>query len=71
MAQKKPLTPAAKTNPAPSSTPVRNTSIPKAQSPKQITYEMIAKRAYEISQSPQCSSEFENWLRAERELKGR
>ena len=63
-----------KTTPAPapartSSTPVRNTSIPKAQS-KTITYEMIAKRAYEISQSPQGGSEFDNWIRAERELKG-
>ena len=63
---------------------VRNTSIPKSISrPPQyaasgqqqrpggrpITYEMIAKRAYEISQSPQCGSEMDNWLRAERELK--
>jgi hypothetical protein len=62
---------------------VRNTSIPKSisrppqyaassqqQRPgRQITYEMIAKRAYEISQSPQCGSEMDNWLRAERELK--
>ena len=36
---------------------------------KQITHEMIARRAYEISQSPQCGSEFDNWLRAERELR--
>ena len=62
---------------------VRNTSIPKsisrppqyaASSQQQrpggrpITYEMIAKRAYEISQSPQCGSEMDNWLRAERLL---
>jgi hypothetical protein len=52
-----------------SSTPVRNTSIPKAQ-PKAVTYEMIAKRAYEISRSPQGGSEFDNWIRAERELRG-
>jgi hypothetical protein len=54
-------------------TPVRNSSIPKAQpskpSPKAITHEMIARRAYEISQSPQCGSESDNWFRAERELK--
>jgi hypothetical protein len=55
--------------PAPTTSPVRNTSIPKAQ-PKTITREMIAMRAYEISQSPQCGSEFDNWVRAERELKG-
>ena len=63
---------------------VRNTSIPRQSSrPPQyaasgqqqrpadrpITYEMIAKRAYEISQSPQCGSEMDNWLRAEREIK--
>ncbi|HEY1628450.1 MAG TPA: DUF2934 domain-containing protein [Tepidisphaeraceae bacterium] len=61
-----------KSTPAParsSTTPVRNTSIPKPQ-PKTITYEMIAKKAYEISRSPQCGSEFDNWIRAERELKG-
>ena len=57
--------------------PVRNSSIPKAVSRpatpsisrKPITHDMIAKRAYEISQSPQCGSEFDNWVRAERELR--
>ena len=58
------------------STPVRNSAIPKAQptsapsSARTITHDMIAKKAYEISRSPQCGSEFENWIRAERELKG-
>ena len=54
------------------STPVRNSAVPKAPpSPKVvITHEMIAKRAYEISQSPQCGSEHDNWIRAERELRG-
>ena len=58
---------------APAATPVRNTSIPRPQTPptKVITHEMIAKRAYEISQSPQRGSQFDNWIRAERELKGR
>lgn len=55
-------------------TPVRNTPIPRvvtAQvSRKAITHEMICCRAYEISQSSQCGSEMENWLRAERELSG-
>ena len=67
---KKPTPFAAAKTPAPVSTPVRNTSIPKPQSGKTITRDMIAKRAYEISQSPQCGSEFDNWVRAERELKG-
>jgi hypothetical protein len=46
--------------------------VPKAApSPKVvITHEMIAKRAYEISQSSQCGSEHDNWIRAERELRG-
>ena len=55
---------------------VRNTSIPKVSRPPQpvarkpVTREMIALRAYEISQSPQCGSEHDNWIRAERELRG-
>jgi len=65
--------------PARSVTPVRNSSIPKAvakpspsasRKPVIVTREMIAIRAYEISQSPQCGSEFDNWVRAERELRG-
>ena len=58
-------------------TAVRNTSIPKAATRAaksvaraQITQAMIAIRAYEISQSPACSSETDNWHRAERELRG-
>jgi hypothetical protein len=66
--------PAAKATkaPAPTSTAVRNSAIPKVQAaPKAVTYDMIAVRAYEISQSPECGSELDNWCRAERELKGR
>jgi hypothetical protein len=33
-----------------------------------ITEGMIAERAYLISQSSECASELENWLRAEAEL---
>jgi hypothetical protein len=58
--------------PASTSTAVRNTSIPKAQpqaSSRAVTHDMIAKRAYEISQSPQRGSDFDNWVRAERELR--
>ena len=63
---------AAKKEAAPAVSPVRNTAIPKAQSATQkvITHDMIARRAYEISQSPQCGSEYDNWIRAERELRG-
>ena len=61
-----------------STTAVRNTPLPKvtaASSPapaakRVITHDMIARRAYEISRSAACSSETDNWLRAERELRG-
>ena len=53
------------------STPVRNSAIPKiAQGKRDITHEQIAIRAYEISQGPGAGSPDENWLRAERELRG-
>ena len=64
--------PAQTREPAPTSSAVRNTSIPKAQpsaSQRTITHDMIAKRAYEISQSPQRGSDYDNWIRAERELR--
>lgn len=51
-------------------TPVAATGSSPAPQKRIVTYEMIAFRAYEISQSPQCGSEFDNWLRAERELRG-
>jgi hypothetical protein len=35
-----------------------------------VTEEDIARRAYEISQSDDNGTEEENWLRAERELRG-
>jgi hypothetical protein len=62
----------------PMSTPVRNTPIPKAQAAvsasstvrREITQDMIARRAYEIWASGQGSSDEQNWLRAERELRG-
>ena len=66
-----------------SSSPVRNSPIPKvvakpatapaipqAATKKVVTQEMIATRAYEISRSGNGGSEFDNWLRAERELRG-
>jgi len=59
-------------------TAVRNTAIPKkARSTQSVvaakaapTYEQIALKAYFISISPECGSEADNWLRAERELRG-
>jgi hypothetical protein len=71
---KKLTVPAAKAAPAPVSTPVRNTPLPKpAAKPamkKEITYVDISKRAYEIWCSGKGGSETDNWLRAERELRG-
>ena len=49
---------------APSS--LRSTS---STSQRQVTHEQIARRAYEISQSPEGRSPDENWFRAERELR--
>ena len=75
---------AKRTNPKTSKTPktvstaVRNTAIPKPQpaaaaapaARKEITWEMISQRAYDIWSSGQGGSDEENWLRAERELRG-
>jgi hypothetical protein len=75
--------PASPISAAPASrSDVRNSPLPKsnattsssgsssASSKRQITHEMIARRAYEIWQSGKGGSEFENWVRAERELRG-
>jgi hypothetical protein len=63
-------------------TEVRNTPIPKvaaaAAAPKPVvkaaakvvTHDSIALRAYEIYLSGTGGSEMDNWLRAERELRG-
>jgi hypothetical protein len=36
---------------------------------RQISHEMIAKRAYEIWKSGKGGSQYDNWIRAERELR--
>jgi hypothetical protein len=56
----------------PVSTPVRNTAVPKppASKPREVTHEQISRRAYEIHLSGEGGSEMDNWLRAERELRG-
>lgn len=41
-----------------------------ASGKKEVTFDMIARRAFEISQSPAAGGELDNWLRAERELRG-
>jgi hypothetical protein len=61
------------------STAVRNSPVPKTNRPatpmatpaaREVTQADIAKRAYEIWASGQGGSETDNWLRAERELRG-
>jgi len=65
------------------STPVRNTPIPKvaAAAPvlarsevkaiaREVTHDRIAQRAREIWQSGTGGSDLDNWVRAERELRG-
>jgi hypothetical protein len=63
------------TKPAAISTPVRNSAIPKtvslAKKPAMITHEAISRRAYEIYLSGTGGNETDNWLRAERELRGK
>ncbi|HEV8605181.1 MAG TPA: DUF2934 domain-containing protein [Tepidisphaeraceae bacterium] len=60
--------------PTRTSTPIRNSAIPKISTPqsgrRDVSHDQIAKRAYEISISGSGGSELDNWLRAERELKG-
>ena len=51
---------------APKKTTTRRTT--KKASAPEITYEMIAERAYHISQSGEGGTDDENWLRAEAEL---
>ena len=57
-----------------STTPVRSTPIPKVPASvparREVTHDMIARRAYEIWASGQGGSDYENWVRAERELRG-
>lgn len=61
-----------------SSTPIRNTPIPRngaaaqgtSRRSAQPTHDQVAKRAYEISISGSGGSDLDNWLRAERELRG-
>jgi hypothetical protein len=83
----RPVSPVAAAAPAASAKPVartevRNSPIPKVAVPaskpaaagpaaKVVTHDRIARRAYEIWASGQGGSEFDNWTRAERELRGK
>ncbi len=52
-------------------TVTRNSPLPKAEPiRREVTHEAIAKRAYEIYISGKGGSQLDNWLKAERELKG-
>jgi hypothetical protein len=53
----------------PASTVSRNTAIPRTTK-REVTHEQISKRAFEIFASGKGGSQVENWLRAERELRG-
>lgn len=79
--KKKPAAAAPKAAAVTRTSAVRNSPVPKKVAPKsaagpmqakpvEVTYEMIARRAYEISQSGTGGGELDNWLRAERELRG-
>jgi hypothetical protein len=66
----------APASPVIKTTPARNSPVPKAETQRaaapaarQISHEMIARRAFEISLGGQ-GDELSNWLAAERELKG-
>lgn len=56
-------------------TPARNSPIPKSAAPmassprKEVTHELVAKRAYEIFLSGKGGDQMHNWLMAERELR--
>lgn len=74
MAAKKPAPVKSKAAPVTKTeTKVRNTPLPKvakkSAAPIEMTQDMIAKRAYEISCGGTGGSELDNWHRAERELK--
>ena len=53
-----------------SASPAARSSRPTAAAAKPVTHELIARRAYEIWASGQGGTEMENWIRAERELRG-
>ena len=44
-------------------------STPAVSAPRRITHDEIARKAYEIWKSGRGGTAFENWIRAERELR--
>ena len=74
MPSKKPVsksTPSKSSAPksVPAATVSRNTPVPRPAAKREITHEMVAKRAYEIHISGKGGSQLDNWFRAERELR--
>jgi len=57
------------TTTAPKKTTARRTTK-KASAASEVTYEMIAERAYHIAHSGEGGTDEENWHRAEAELRG-
>ena len=75
---KKPMAKSAPARAPIAASSMRNTPIPRQPAKQQPSMSIrrepaqadIAKRAYEIWQSGKGGSQMENWLRAERELRG-
>ena len=66
----KPTPKSARKSRSPLPTVSRNSPVPRPSAMKrEISHEMIAKRAYEIYISGKGGTQIDNWLRAERELK--
>jgi hypothetical protein len=56
------------TTKAKATTTTRRATTSRRKAAPVITDEMVAERAYWISQSDECGSDVDNWLRAEAEL---
>jgi len=62
--------PASRAAAAQSASSTTSSNRPAGAAAKPVTHELIARRAYEIWASGQGGTEMENWIRAERELRG-
>jgi len=73
MARKTSTSKPAKSSPTRKVSPVRNSAVPKAapaaKAKPVLTHEMIALRAHCIAHSGSGGSDFDNWIRAEAELR--
>lgn len=69
---KSPAAPKAKTAQPAKVTAVRNTAVPPKSAlatKPELTHDLIARRAFEIHASGQGGSEYDNWYRAETQLR--